>query len=1557
MVNLFDKDSGFIDEETQVPLPLISVEFGEPDAEPAKLRRDLSETQVSLDAPAGAGFIPRPDEQEEVPSGDPAFINAASNFYNFINRSPENQQKLADKQQKNQEVADQVGLTVKQLYQMAASGDERGDILKDLGFELYTPSDDLTRVTNFLWGEQQKYFNNRKSGKSHSELPFGQQMSAFFMPLDALDIIGLGFGVKKLVQLGLQKYAARAGSVSAVDLLKDEELIAKLTFQEAQQVFDEFSKLRNANQDVLYKGGAGAGDFDFSTRFKSGPNKNQSKFEVTYGQKPLEFLEILAGTADIRKNPEVLKRFASYYNDYMYALRPNDTSKRTVSRSGDRIKQFKEFVGEDKADDIIQAASDEGLIKIRDTGGLKTVKAEGDEFIKQNYRTMEVDELLDLMQKEPEKYFFTNSVGERLTFQTPKALNEHALRLGVKRKDVSSRLVTKKIIPIKEKFEELISSRNLDTENLALMRETFREAVTDVTGRTKDTMAKDKFSDFLNTRIQAYNSLDDAQFTVPTKSEAVAFTGSGTSMRDTFFSYLRNNETSIDDIIANNTDFTRDKGTLYKFLDIARASSKNSRLPKEGKFDDFMEAFDADIQTLKDPSSTLSAHYNFFKEYESVRETIGGLVNDYLNRIYLAPKTKKTGVIRSFDERIVDARNSVQIAHKYENLQSGRITKDTMTIAGKPVSTLEGSGVVPGSYYLDISIDNALRQPRLEQKLRKAIDSGDEAMIASVDQELKGIGAKVTYDGVTYGDYRPLEIKLQDELAKIEMLPEAQKAKVMQERGITQKMLDDMNQAIDLLNDKAKEIGVRHMSYGGMVEDDLDIFEEQSNDLPEGSYEVANLMLPFFKLFGRAPVNEVAPIPTPKDKLTNPSKKQTQSLETEKAKRAEEDIFDPTPNEAVELDPTMPVAVTPLTNQPMTSVFYSDIERAMTNAPEQFANKQEVLDFLNKNRIKKSEVDDYRIASLLKLYDDTSPIAKTEIISQVRTAPISGMRVHGTGSGSEIINPNGEKSTRYSGYFEPGSIPDTQRERVLYLDRNKLPGDTGEYPQAMFGGETIQRHDFGIPNEENTYIVGWTRLSDRYGFVPPKVAGPETKINIRQTNKQITKNNRSISGLYAEAQNKLIQLARRRGMNQADIDEIEIDEIADLERYANQLNEISPGLVDQVDDLIVKNRELNDQLTKASAVDPSGVVRVTFADEIQSDLLQAAAMRKQQLTAALRKIQEEGNTTNLQGLNRLAEATMDFYEKNKSVFRPLKKTDKEINVLSQKITKMDEEVDEIVNKYIQTREVSDADLSRLSGLLNDNLDQMLKEIIEVDSKAMDGLFPDLPFKNRDEWADALIKKDLYELAYRKFVLKDPDASSYYAVSPSKYVSKRYNFEGNAATSEADRAADKARRFDAFKRNGAFIDSQYKGIGMDEFYGGPDSVSNVIDNSGTAATNPNFGKPKHYTSTIETILKRQAQSNNSEMITMPVQLKGGRGTTQYRVTDQNGNMVATLTNEDQARDLIRTNPNYKIQPIAIPSKKDMEPVFAIKITPEMLEPYKTHKAQGGLVEHIDIFEVA
>jgi hypothetical protein len=537
---------------------------------------------------------------------------------------------------------------------------------------------------------------------------------------------------------------------------------------------------------------------------------------------------------------------------------------------------------------------------------------------------------------------------------------------------------------------------------------------------------------------------------------------------------------------------------------------------------------------------------------------------------------------------------------------------------------------------------------------------------------------------------------------------------------------------------------------------------------------------------------------------------------------------------------------------------------------------------------------------------------------------------------------------RYAGYAEDGFIEGSQRERILYMNRNQLPGDSGDYPDSMFGGENIARHDFGIPNEENTYIVGWTRLTDRYGYVPPKVTGPETQINLRQTTKELNKNEKSLKGLYAEAKNKLGRLANQRGMSAADQNDILLDfggdtpKMSVIAKYADQLDEISPGLVDQMDELVVKNRGLQEQINKASGVDPSGVVRVTFADEIQSDILQAAAMRKQQLAAALRKIQEEGKeSTNLQGLNRVAEATLNFFEENKSVFRPLEKSPEEMKLLNQQMIKLDEEVDNLVNKYIATRELDDAELARLGTLLNDNIDKMLNEVMTIDGATMSGLFPDLPLKNREEWADALIKKDLYELAYRKFVLKDPNASDYYATSTSQPVIKRYGFEGDAATSKELRDLDKQQRFDTFKNTGEFRSSKYKGIGMDEFYGGP----NAVDENG-----------KHYTSTIEKILKKQAKENNSEVITMPVQLKKG-SKSQYQVTDQNGNMVATLTNEDQARELMRTNPNYQIKPISIPDKKSMEPVFAIKITEEMLESFATHKAKGGLVSNIDIFEVA
>ena len=47
--------------------------------------------------------------------------------------------------------------------------------------------------------------------------------------------------------------------------------------------------------------------------------------------------------------------------------------------------------------------------------------------------------------------------------------------------------------------------------------------------------------------------------------------------------------------------------------------------------------------------------------------------------------------------------------------------------------------------------------------------------------------------------------------------------------------------------------------------------QQPMEDIFEGEVEQANLKLPFWKLFTKPPVNETAPIPTPKEGLDNPT--------------------------------------------------------------------------------------------------------------------------------------------------------------------------------------------------------------------------------------------------------------------------------------------------------------------------------------------------------------------------------------------------------------------------------------------------------------------------------------------------------------------------------------------------------------------------------------------------------------------------------------------------------------------------------------------------------------
>ena len=654
------------------------------------------------------------------------------------------------------------------------------------------------------------------------------------------------------------------------------------------------------------------------------------------------------------------------------------------------------------------------------------------------------------------------------------------------------------------------------------------------------------------------------------------------------------------------------------------------------------------------------------------------------------------------------------------------------------------------------------------------------------------------------------------------------------------------------------------------------------------------------------------------------------------------------------------IAVSPLTGEPITSVFYADIERALlqAGAPKQFKNKKEVIDFLNKNNIKKSESIDYRIPNILKTFGDDEIIDKNILLTQIRQAPIRGVRVHATGLNSELINPTGKVNVAFNGYIRDGSIADSYRERVLYIPKEKLPGDSGEYPSSLRAeGADIDKHAFGEP--DNAYIIAWSRLTDRYGKIKSKIESPISGGNLKLVRKNFDNLSRQQAGLFAEAQSKLQRRGAEtiEGFNQADIDELTISSIDDVTRYKEQLDSISPGMVDQIDEIQIKLQKNQEQLDKMSAPDLSGIIKVTYADEIQSDLMQAAARRQQFLGSYLRRLKDQGKTADdLKSYDDISQQLIKFYEENKNIFRPLESTAEEINRFRQGINKLDEGVDEIVNKYVATREISDNDLTKLSTMLNDNIDSMLDEIMLVDSNTISKLFPDLPYKTREEWGRATIQKDLFEGAYRKFILKDPNAPDMYAIPPGKEINKRYRHKGGTDTPQDLRDADKIRRLDEFKRSGNMSKSEYTGIGVEEFYGGVDAKSLTIDNTGTKATNPNFGEPKHYTGTLEKILQQLAKQNNTAIDTISVQVKNGAKDV-YQIVDQNGNMVATLTNKDRVKDVLRSNPQYQVKTMAVPDEGAMQEAYGIPFTREMLEMYPTHKARGGLVEDIDVFEVA
>ena len=558
------------------------------------------------------------------------------------------------------------------------------------------------------------------------------------------------------------------------------------------------------------------------------------------------------------------------------------------------------------------------------------------------------------------------------------------------------------------------------------------------------------------------------------------------------------------------------------------------------------------------------------------------------------------------------------------------------------------------------------------------------------------------------------------------------------------------------------------------------------------------------------------------------------------------------------------------------SAFYSGLEARLMdpNTPKEFASADAFFDFINKKGVGKAEIEDNALAGYIEsARKNNTPLNAEEMLTIIRAAPIR--KIDNVVYGSEKYG--GTAPVKYAGYQERGALPDSYRESVMYLPSKEIPLDPDVLPE---GGAA---HDFA-----QKYVIAWSRLTDRNATVPIEKTGSGIQLaadlaSLRTIRKNQTKLYNQLVGLETSALRKL----DREGLVNVDldIDNLTAPEISTIiDARVSDLESIDPALLRQIRQFKSKLQEDKNRIIELEAATKGqGKTIVTFADEIQSDVLQNAKRFEEKLlkqmgdfldaTPADRRlaIQQADFGSDIRGLD---PEVAEFYAKNRTVFRPLFKSDVEMQ--------------QFINEFQQNKKVfedlaaagtrPDGELVAKSQEALKKERQMLDKLqTAISDNAMSQLFPNLPFKTRSEWGEAVVKRDLAAAAQRLFVDKADDAAQWYAVSPAKFIKNRYSQSGGTNVPVDQRTKD------------------MKGIGTEEFYGGPDSVDS---------------KGKHYTSVLEKALKRAAKENNSE---------------------------------------------FKI--IKIDGIGD---AYAIKITPEMLLPHKTHRKKGGVVytpEIIDIFEVA
>ena len=703
----------------------------------------------------------------------------------------------------------------------------------------------------------------------------------------------------------------------------------------------------------------------------------------------------------------------------------------------------------------------------------------------------------------------------------------------------------------------------------------------------------------------------------------------------------------------------------------------------------------------------------------------------------------------------------------------------------------------------------------------------------------------------------------------------------------------------------------------------------------------------FAKLFGKTP--EFRKEGMDVTDLTGPTKAQTQTLESLYPNTAFPDYV---PGE----------------------VFFSNFDLALSkrDAPLVFNTNKEFRDYMNQSGVGLDELDDAKVLSFANSkFKEGQPVLAQDLLSIAAQSPVRNIFVDGYGFRSDKINAAPKNVLDYTGNIVtkqgdpvfkevsysgtgllPGAQDNTYRERVMRLSKEDLRGDPGSVP----GGGAA--HNFG-DNRDNSgnYVMAWTRQTDRQGNIVP---GQSVD---RQTGEIVTPSQIADQTKLQDIEAKINKLFEDpiSGLQLGDDGLFLPEQSGAVASQVQRLVENSNGrltnakayeiLLGQAKSKQKQIKNLQSQYNEEAArlknfkPESTKEISTTVIDELQSDVFQNAKRKATELAVRLQVMAEDGIP-----LSQMRDEELLKYFQNPaelglenirpgSVFRPVGKTKEELMAQYNELMSMQQELTALAQQPAYAITPANVNLYRdtIKGGQTEILDEMSENI---SSDLINSLYPDLPMKDRLQYADALSKQAIAEAAYRLFVEKDPNAPKYISFMSGEVVAgDAYNQTGRASTSVADRQADKLARIEDFKKqiregstSAQIRKSELPGVGTDEFYGGP--LSKSVEGG-------------HYTSTMESIFKKIAQQYGSKLEIINVAASKPTKTESYDIINQNTGQVVGSGDtyrqaENIANDLVDSeggrytiDRNPKIQ-------YDTRPIFGMELTPQMLQLFKAYK---------------